>query len=541
MRSILFAGVLAVGCGSPPPVTPRFANAPPVKLVNDRENVPVAPKARPVLVDYYAYQALFARRISRPFELPRARRAYGVNSIDEVPDSTWFTNRSALTPAQIATGPLTIESPEAHVPWTILSTQAGGTSNGFIIQDARGIKYLLKFDDVDFPEVETGADVIVNRLLWACGYNVPEDQVVYLRPDQLVIAPDAIEKDAFNRNRGKLDRHGVDARLAKVAHERDGRIRALTSRWLAGKPLGPPPTEGVRGDDPNDLIPHEHRRDQRGKFPIYAWLDVGDLVPGNFLDMYVDDPADATRHYVKHYQLDFGRSLGVMGTKTFDLERGYNYRIDIAGVFARLFALGIAQPDWVDRPRVEIQGVPQLFSAGGFEPGDWKPDLPYTPFDEMDRFDALWGAKLVARFTRPQIEAAVDAARFTDPRARDYMVETLVARQRKVAAYWYDRVQPLERFEAGDGLCFDDLAVAQGYASAPATLYRLTPVDANGHPMAGGIEIAAAADGHTCAPLPQVAAPGYSIVEVRTIRPGFHGGTTHVHVQADHVIGVWRN
>ena len=26
-------------------------------------------------------------------ELPRSRRALGVNALDEVPDSTWFTNR----------------------------------------------------------------------------------------------------------------------------------------------------------------------------------------------------------------------------------------------------------------------------------------------------------------------------------------------------------------------------------------------------------------------------------------------------------------
>jgi len=39
------------------------------------------------------------------FELPRDRRALGVNALDEVPDSTWFTNRIGVRELTPRRGP----------------------------------------------------------------------------------------------------------------------------------------------------------------------------------------------------------------------------------------------------------------------------------------------------------------------------------------------------------------------------------------------------------------------------------------------------
>src|SRR5262249_42903188 len=152
---------------------------------------------------------------------------------------------------------LEIDGPEGFFPWTIHATQVGGSSGGFIIADRRGVKYLIKFDHQGFPELETGVDVVVDRLLWACGYNVPEDLVVYVRPEQFAIAPGTYVGDALGHRERPLDRAWLDHYLKHFEHERDGRLRAVVSRWLPGKPLGGPPFEGVRDDDPNDRIPHE--------------------------------------------------------------------------------------------------------------------------------------------------------------------------------------------------------------------------------------------------------------------------------------------
>jgi hypothetical protein len=546
-----FTFALALGCGSAASFPKaRFANSPPVEIVDDRRNVPHPPRKLPALETAYSYHALFERPVIRSLSLPPPERALGVNSVDDVPDSTWFTHRPMLTTAQMRTGPVTLDTPERHLPWTIESTKFGGASTGFIVRDSRGERYLLKFDDPNFPEIETGTDVVVDRLLWALGYNVPEDQIVYFRPDELVLGPDAHIQDRFGKRHGDLDRAGVDERLANVAHEPDGRIRALASRWLEGTPLGGHPTRGVRADDPNDRIAHEQRRDLRGMYPAYAWLDVVDVWPGNFLDVWVSDPSEPDRHYVKHYALDFGLSLGAMATKMADPRRGHTYRFDWPTVFGSLGSFGGVQYRWENRSKVYgIRGVALMFTAEDFQPGRWRNDLPYLPFVTMDRFDGLWGAKLLGRLTREQIRAAVESGRFSDPRAVDYLTDTIVARQRKTLAYWYDRVNPLDHFTTtGDGqLCFEDRAITDGLpVRASATEYVITPYDARGVRVGASAGYLSANAGRTCVPLgiATTSRDGYTVLEITTMRPQFRG-TTYVHVArgadgAARVIGLWR-
>jgi hypothetical protein len=541
--------VVALGCSSPPSFPPaRFSNAPPVTIVDDRRNVPTPPQRRLNLEMSYGFNELYVGLVTRSMELPRVIRARGVNAMDEVPDSTWFTNRGELSTAQMRTGPVTLDNPELHTPWTIHSTKYGGASPGFIVTDTRGVKYVLKFDDANAREVETGTDVVVDRLLWAAGYGVPEDQVVYIRPEQLVLAPDAVKEDKMGNRRGRLDAAGVAAQLAVVAHEPDGTIRGSASRWIEGMPLGGPPSKGVRKDDPNDRIAHQDRRDLRGMFVVYAWLDMVDVWPGNFLDVWRSDPSEPNRHYVEHYALDFGLSLGTMAMKENDLRRGHIYRVDWPTILGSMFTFGLIRYEWESRPLVDIPGVATTFSAQGFDPATWHCDLPYLPFLSMDRFDGFWGAKIVAAFSRDQIRAAVEAGRFSDPRAVDYITDTLVARQRKTAAYWYSQVNPLDGFTLVDNrLCFDDLAIAQGYVPPnETTQYQVMAYTSRGAPLAGPVTDPAAGNGHSCVAVPVTAAArdAYTILGVTTLRNDLHG-TTYVHIARDRdgvlrVIGLWR-
>jgi hypothetical protein len=81
--------------------------------------------------------------------------------------------------------------------------------------------------------------------------------------------------------------------------------------------------------------------------------------------------------------------------------------------------------------------------------------------------DAYWGAKIVASFSDAQIAAAVDAAKYEDPRAREYLVRSLIARRDKIARHWFGRVAPLDFFRIQDGgLRFQDLAVDIGLENA---------------------------------------------------------------------------
>src|SRR5204863_3481268 len=91
MRSTWWFVIAA--CSTPATPNARFANAPPVWIVNDRRDVPRQPEKRDTETALYHFDGSFHNRITRALELPRAQRAIGVNAFDDVPDSTWFTNR----------------------------------------------------------------------------------------------------------------------------------------------------------------------------------------------------------------------------------------------------------------------------------------------------------------------------------------------------------------------------------------------------------------------------------------------------------------
>ena len=543
--------LVLVACSSSRVPDARFANRAPVGAVDDRRDVPVAPAQRKDSTTFllYKYDGIFHRPITRTLELPGPQRALGVNALDEVPDSTWFTNRIGvreLSLDELRTGPATIESPELHKPWTVLSTRTGGTTVGFVIRDARGEKFLLKLEMNGYPELETATDAIVDRLLWAIGYNVPENHVVYVHPRDLVLAPDATSEDLLGHKR-RLDRAALAERLTLCDFGSDGTLRALASRVLDGKPLGGHPQEGTRSDDPNDRIAHERRRDLRGAYPIFAWLDHVDATEVNTLDMWVTDPVDPKRHYVKHFLLDFGKSFGVMATMGRDKRRGHAYRVDLTEILSSLFLVGAVERDWEQRGAPPLRGV-GLFEATSYEPGRWKPNYRYLPFVVAEERDKFWGAKLLMRFTPEQLRAAVEAGRYTDPRAAEYVTDVLIARQRATALYWFERVAPLDRFAVdGDKLCFDDLTVA--YKLAPVqtqTRYTARYHDGNGKLLAATNGLGPDANGRGCAPLGLArSADGYNIIELAVTR-GNGGARVFVHVARDgaagtaRVIGIWR-
>jgi hypothetical protein len=540
---------LVAGCaGSPAVPAVRFANAPPVAAVDDRRDVPATPESRDFLVNLYHYDAIAYRRLERALEVPRPRRALGTNALDEVPDSTWFTNRIGardMSLAELAAGPNTIDSPELHKPWKVLSTKVGGGELGFVFQDARGEKFLIKFDPPNHAEEETATHIIVGRILWACGFNVTEDFIVHLKAGDLVVAHDAKMTDNFG-DKHPLDRDELLRRLADAEVGPGGQIRALASRWVDGKTLGGHPAEGVRDDDPNDRIPHQLRRDLRGAYAMFSWLDHVDIQESNFLDAWVTDRGNPRIHYVKHYLIDFGKSLGVMSSTGHDPRRGHSYVIDLADMATSLVELGLVPRSWEGRSAPKLRGL-GLYEAASYDPGKWVTDYPvYVPFLAADRIDQFWASKILMRFSRDQLRAIVEAGELSDPRAVAYLTDTLVARQRATAAHWFARVNPIDRFTAyRDQLCFDDLAIAHRFDQAESTRYEATRFDREARELETS-STRAADDGRACVPLALPAGgDGYTMLRITTVRPGFRGAT-FVHVARDptsgapRVIGIYR-
>jgi hypothetical protein len=538
----------ASGCATPGVSQVRFVNRDPVWRVNDRLDTPrPEPRGFPKLLYYFDRFAF--RRLTRLMEVPEPRHAANVNSLDEVPDSTWFTNRigiGAVTAADLRRGPNSDDGPDTSAPWVVKGTKVGGVTVGFIIEDARGIRYILKFDRKGVPETETGANVVVQRLMWACGFHVPEDTVVRVTRAMLALDVDATVADTFGNTR-RMTVADLEQALARINVYADGTYRGMASKFLSGKPLGGVEPEGVREDDPNDVVPHEERRELRGQYVIFSWVDHTDVKFDNLLDMWVEDPAEPSRHYVMHYLVDFGNALGTLGVVDRRDDDGFAHQLDFEYMLSSLMTLGLWRRPWEGARLPRITGVGYV-EAERFEPDTWRQAAPWTPFQRRDRHDGFWGAKIVGAFTPEMIRAAVDAGTYTDPRAAAYLWSVLVARRAKILRYWFGEVTPLDRFavEAGS-LCFTDLALTHGVSRDAAARYGLRAFDDQGDSMEWSAVVRPAGGGRACAPgVP--AGPnrdGYVIIKVVPARKGASQRPVEVHLARNRqgalrVIGLHR-
>ena len=60
--------------------------------------------------------------------------------------------------------------------------------------------------------------------------------------------------------------------LDRSARLPNGNYRVIASRFAEGDPLGPFRYYWTRPDDPNDIVPQEHRRELRGNRVFASWL-----------------------------------------------------------------------------------------------------------------------------------------------------------------------------------------------------------------------------------------------------------------------------
>jgi hypothetical protein len=468
MKALLFTVVFVVGCAHAPArphgptVSPiRFANAEAVWAVDDRQPVAAPPAERPDVARLAGFDIQIGRRLDRLIADAPKQRAIGPNSLGGVPTSTWFDNRVGVRDVgvdEIVHGPGDNQGPDLSSPLRVVRGKSIGFTAGFVAEDAAGVRWLIKFERTT-RSAQIATDIAVQRLLWLIGYKVPENHVATIDRDDAVIGDDATIKDARGRKRPMTDAD-LDATFARAIADDAGRFPILASRLLDGKPLGSTPPIGVRADDPNDLIPHEQRRELRGLQVFAAWLQHTDFKEMGTLDVFEDDA-------VVHYLLDFGNSLGQFGQEL--PGDGHIETWVDADHLRSFFSLGLWKAPWEGTHESGIAGV-GAFDAEHFDPGGFTPFAPYTPFLEADATDAFWAVEILLRITPAQIRTALEVAQYQDPRAVDYVTDVLVARQKKSARYWLDRVSPLSAFTVetdADGaaqLCFDDLVVTHDLA-----------------------------------------------------------------------------
>jgi len=400
--------------------------------------------------------------------------AMNVNTLGEVPDSSWFTNRIGVRDMsldEIVNGPNQVDGPAPGM-WRVTGRPDSGITPKFTIKDSRGDTYMIKLDPAKNPELPSSVEVISTKIFHALGYWVPEDNVVTFDVAQLEVAPGAkIRTDTGEKRLITMD--DVHRWLSTTPKLADGRIRALASRYVPGKVVGQFRFTGTRSDDPNDIYPHERRRELRGMRVFAAWLNHDDARSINSIDTYVQENG---RRYIRHYLQDFGSNLGSGSTSAQQPRGGYEYLLEGDKVAKGLVTFGFWRRDWT---KVEYPTNPSLgnIEAEFFQPWKWKTEYPQPAFDQMDDADAFWAASLASRFTNSMIEAIVKTGELSDPAAARYLTDVLIKRRDKVVSYWITRTNPLDRFAVepvigGALLTFDNAAIRL-QAAQPGASYKL--------------------------------------------------------------------
>jgi hypothetical protein len=194
-----------------------------------------------------------------------SQEALNVNNFDEVADSTWFTNRIGRHPlplSKIVKGPKTGSGPSLAKPWIVKSAKTTGLTPGLLIKDAHSNYYLVKFDTPGSSELASGVEMIGTLIFHALGFNVPENFIANVSIEQFQLAENATTKNDLGQ-KIPFANSRLQEILAPIERQPNGKIRVLASKFLEGRPVGPYPYRGVRIQDPNDRIPHEHRRELR--------------------------------------------------------------------------------------------------------------------------------------------------------------------------------------------------------------------------------------------------------------------------------------
>jgi hypothetical protein len=414
-----------------------------------------------------------AKNLDVPGDVLRGIRspqeAKNINELDEIPDSSWFTNRNFWNPLSVddfREGPVRSGHAPDPGPWTVTKCKADGIMPGFQVRDQKGDLYLLKFDPPGSMELATAADVVASKFLYAAGYNVPENFIVTF--DEHILVPDR-DLECKGAHDEKLSSAGLPQLLEKIPRTEQGQLRAMASKFINGKTKGPFSYSGIRKDDPNDRIPHQHRRELRGLRMIQAFLNNPDVKQLNTLDTYVEED---DQKFLKHYLIDFGDSLGSSSVRPKNAGDGNHYLIDPLEIMKTAATLGLNRR----RSKSVQTDYPSIGYIEGttFEPMQWRSNSPNPAFDNMTKRDGYWAAKIVASFTNEQIEAAVRSGKYSDPNAERMLVQIMEQRRDRVADYWFRRVAPLDRFRfTSRGLTFDDLAVQGGLDNAVDVKYEV--------------------------------------------------------------------
>ena len=396
-------------------------------------------------------------------------RAQNVNTVDEVPDSNWFTNRAGARPItvdELISGPNTGAGP---VPgqWSVVAAKNDGVTPGFTVRDSAGAIWFLKFDPPGYPGMATGTEVVVTKLFWALGYHVPENYIATLRLDELILDDTAHITPPSGRAR-RFKQSDIRALLRKAHRNADGSYRVIASKAIEGRPVGGFRFYGVRSDDPNDVVPHEHRRELRAYGTFAAWLNHVDSKSINTLDTVIEGDGRKT---VRHYLLDFGSTIGSAGVYPREPYEGSEYLINGRKTLAGIPSFGFYIKSWRTTPIYRARSVGAFRrDNSSWDPETWKPRYANSAFRAARADDKFWAARRLHAFSDEMLRAVVRVGQFNDPASEEMLANYLIERRNAIVRRYLPAVNPIVdvRLSPSGMLTFKNAAVEADVASAPA-------------------------------------------------------------------------
>jgi hypothetical protein len=500
---------------------------------------------------------MFAR-ISRGLSVDVSGESRNVNSMDEVADSSWYTNRAkgdaghdeapgACKAEDMLPEPADVKDGE----WLIDHGKDNGSTLGFRI-NIKGLgKYMLKADDTGLPERASAASVIGAAIYDELGFNTSCEQVVTLKKSQLKLKPDLVVFDNEGLSH-PFDDAALDKVLASTTQLPGGLVRMQASKWLPGVTLGPFRYIGVRKDDPNDVVDHYDRRELRAGQVLAAWLDHWDAREQNSMDVWMSNNAKDTRSspgHMVHYILDTSDTMGgEVGIDEMSRRLGHSYNFDFVDVFRSLLTFGIEEYPWDRATKAEDKKKFGYFSNREFHPDTWKPLYPNPAFLRMTEHDAAWMARKIARFSKADIQRIIELGRWKDPSDVAYLVNMLTERQAIILERYFSKLSPIGDVRAeGDKICATDFSRKRELYVPTAYRYRAT--ERSDH-EAVELSIAPGEEGELCFQPKSIANQGTAENDPRRvvtieIANGTHAGPLVIHTydlgpKGFKVVGVTR-